>query len=458
MLATLRKHPPGLAVLFLTETWERFSYYGMRALLVLYMTETLLLPQNTATVIGYSSLHASLERVFGPLSIQAMSSHIYGMYTGLLYVTPLLGGWLADRVLGKRRTVQVGGVLMAIGHFLMAFGSWFFLALLCIIIGNGCFKPNISAQVGDLYPTTDNRRDSAFSIFYVGINLGAFVAPAICGTLGEVYGWHYGFFAAGIGMLIGLAVFQYGGRYLAPEVRPRRDGRDAVARRSSPGDRRSMAVLCVIAFVLTFFWAGYEQSGNAVVLWVRDFTDRSFFGLFDIKVTWFQGIAPFLIFALTPVLLVIWSRLAHQGREPGPVAKMVIGCFIGGLAYFVLSAAALMGGGDAHVSWLWSISYFVLLTVAELLVSPVALSVFSRVAPVRAASMMMGVWFLSGALGNYFAGIIGSYWERLPKPVFWSGLAIVCCATGVVLLALKPTIDSMIAGKGANAQRAAPSS
>jgi POT family proton-dependent oligopeptide transporter len=207
--------------------------------------------------------------------------------------------------------------------------------------------------------------------------------------------------------------------------------------------------LCLIAVVLTFVWAGYEQQGNAVVLWVRDFTDRSFFGVFDIKVTWFQGIVPFLIFAMTPVILVIWSHLARLGREPGPVAKMTIGCFIGGLAYLVLCVAAVLRGADAHVSWLWSMSYFVLLTIAELLISPVALSVFSRVAPARAASLMMGVWFLSGALGNYFAGIIGSYWERLPKPVFWSGLAAVCCATGLVLLALKPTIDAMIAGKAA---------
>lgn len=445
MFATLKKHPPGLAVLFLTETWERFSFYGMRALLVLYMTESLLLPDSAPTVIGYSWLHTSLERIFGPLSIQAMSSQIFGMYAGLLYLTPLLGGLLADKVLGKRRTVLVGGVLMAIGHFLMAFGAWFFFALLFIILGNGCFKPNISAQVGDLYPRTDNRRDSAFSIFYVGINLGAFIAPAICGTLGEVYGWHYGFFAAGVGMVIGLAVFLWGGRYLAPDSKPQRVDVPTDAATTSD-DRRSIAVLCLIAFVLTFFWAGYEQSGNALVLWVRDFTDRSFFGLFDLKVTWFQGIVPFLIFSLTPVLLVIWSALASRNREPGPVAKMVIGCFIAGLAYVVLCAAAVTGDGT-RVSWMWSMSYFVLLTTAELLISPVALSVFSRLAPVRAASMMMGVWFLSGALGNYFAGVIGSYWERLPKPVFWSGLAALCCATGLVLLFLKPTIDAMIAGR-----------
>ena len=205
--SAITRHPPGLAVLFLTETWERFSFYGMRSLLVLYMTETLLLPGSAHRVIGYMRLHAFLESIFGPLSVQATSSQIYGIYAGLLYFTPLFGGLLADRYLGKMRTVQAGGILMAIGHFLMAFETWFFFALACIVVGNGCFKPNISSQVGDLYARDDNRRDSAFSIFYVGINLGAFIAPVVCGTLGEVYGWHYGFFAAGVGMLVGLAIF-----------------------------------------------------------------------------------------------------------------------------------------------------------------------------------------------------------------------------------------------------------
>lgn len=445
---TLRLHPRGLAVLFFTEAWERFSFYGMRALLILYMTEALLLPGNAQRIVGYASLHVFLETIFGPLSVQAMSSQIYGMYTGLLYVTPFFGGLLADRVLGQMRAVQVGGVLMAIGHFLMASEKLFFFALFCIVVGNGCFKPNISSQVGDLYERGDDRRDSAFSIFYVGINLGAFIAPAVCGTLGELYGWHYGFFAAGIGMLVGLSVFTFGQRYLPNDT----NARSVVKQRGSSQqsssthlDARAIAVLCAVALVLTFFWAGYEQQGNSVVLWIRDFTDRSFFGLFDIKITWFQSFNPLLIFGLTPPLLILWSYLARYGREPGPVGKIIIGCCLGGLAYLVLALAASVGYVGVRVSWMWMVVCFVLLTFAELLVSPVALSLFSRVAPLKAISAMMGVWFMSGALGNYFAGVIGSYWERLPKSWFWCGIAMTCFVAGLAMCALKNTIESMMA-------------
>jgi proton-dependent oligopeptide transporter, POT family len=449
VLKTLRLHPRGLAVLFFTEAWERFSFYGMRALLVLYMTEALLLPGSVQRVAGYEALHGFLQGIFGPLSVQAMSSQIYGMYAGLLYLTPFLGGLLADRVTGQRRAVQLGGTLMAIGHFLMAFETWFFVALLCIVLGNGCFKPNISAQVGDLYDKGDNRRDSAFSIFYVGINIGAFIAPAVCGTLGEVYGWHYGFFAAGIGMLIGLAVFTAGDRYLPPDTRQRsrvRAARSGVRQAGSPSDLQSIGVLCVIAFVLTFFWAAFEQQGNAIVLWIRDYTDRSFFGVADIKITWFQAINPLLIFLLTPPLLVCWAFLARHQREPGPAAKMIIGCCLGGGAYLLLAWSAT-GPADIKIDWLWTAACLGLLTMGELLISPVALSLFSRVAPLKAVSMMVGVWFMSGALGNYFAGIIGSYWERLPKSEFWFLIAMSCFAAGFLMFLLKRTVENMIADR-----------
>src|SRR5436190_9932087 len=213
--------PRGLTFLFATEMWERFSYYGMKALLVLYMVKYLLHPEHAQSVIGFASLQAALESVFGPLEIQPLSSHIYGLYTGLVYLTPVLGGYLADRVFGQRRTVIIGATLMAIGHFMMAFEPLFLLALLVLILGNGAFKPNISTQVGTLYSPVDPRRDRAFSIFYVGINLGAFLAPLVCGTLGEELGWHYGFSAAGIGMTIGLSVYLYASRTLPPDIRTR---------------------------------------------------------------------------------------------------------------------------------------------------------------------------------------------------------------------------------------------
>src|SRR5206468_3723604 len=211
-------HPKGLFVLFFTEMWERFSYYGMRSLLVLYMVNYLFIhPDVGRRVLGFDAVKGALESVFGPLGAQPLSSQIYGLYTGFVYLTPFFGGMLADRVLGQRKTVVVGGILMAIGHFLMAMESMFLLALLFLIMGNGCFKPNISTQVGSLYPQGDPRRDRAFTIFYMGVNLGAFFSPLVCGTLGQVYGWHYGFTAAGIGMVIGLVIYLWGQKYLAQD-------------------------------------------------------------------------------------------------------------------------------------------------------------------------------------------------------------------------------------------------
>src|SRR3954447_8511377 len=255
-------HPRGLSFLFATEMWERFSYYGMKALLVLYMVKYLLQPENAQAVIGFAGLKSGLEFLFGPLDIQPLSSHIYGLYTGLVYLTPVLGGYLADRVFGQRRMVVIGASLMAIGHFMMAFEPLFLLALLVLIFGNGAFKPNISTQVGTLYAPGDHRRDRAFSIFYVGINLGAFLAPLICGTLGEEIGWHYGFGAAGIGMLIGLATYLYASRTLPPDERSRAKLEHRTREPLTTTEGRALAALLVLCLPLSFFWATYEQQGN----------------------------------------------------------------------------------------------------------------------------------------------------------------------------------------------------
>lgn len=441
--AAAPRHPRGLAVLFLTEMWERFSFYGMRSLLVLYMTGELLQPGNADGVWGFPALEAALESAMGPMSVQAISSQIYGIYSSLLFLTPLAGGLLADRWLGQRRSVLLGGVIMAAGHFLMAFHATFLLALLCIIIGNGCFKPNVTAQVGGLYAPGDSRRDRAYSIFYVGINLGGLLAPAVCGTLGELYGWHYGFTVAGAGMLIGLAVFIAGRRYLPPDaVAPVAGPRVAV--RAAPGDRRAVAALCLVALTTTLFWATYEQQGNTLVLWIRDSVDRSFFGLFDLKVTWFQSVNPLFIFALTPLVLDRWARQSRRGTEPGPIAKMATGCFLAAAAYALLTLAAAGAGAHTPVSWLWVIGYFLLLTLGELFISPIALSLFSRAAPPRLLSMMIGVWFLSGVVGNFLAGLLGSRWELVPKPWFWGFMAAVALVAGCVMLALRRPLERII--------------
>jgi POT family proton-dependent oligopeptide transporter len=265
-------HPRGLTFLFATEMWERFSYYGMRALLVLYLVKYLFLPGRVEQIVGFAALRSGLEFVFGPLDPQPLASLIYGSYTGLVYFTPIIGGLIADRWLGQRRTVLLGAALMAGGHFMMAFEPLLLFALAVLIVGNGAFKPNISTQVGALYAPGDPRRDRAFSIFYVGINLGAFLAPLVCGTLGEEFGWHYGFGAAGVGMTLGLVIYLCAAPSLPPDERTRR-------RHDVPGKlgrKEWQAIFAIIALSLpvTLFWATYEQTGNTVVLWTNDYTDR----------------------------------------------------------------------------------------------------------------------------------------------------------------------------------------
>src|SRR5262245_31397955 len=266
-------HPRGLTFLFTTEMWERFSYYGMRSLLVLYMVKFVLAPDNAGNVIGLSALRTFYESIFGPLGTQPFASHIYGLYIALVYLTPLLGGMLADRVLGQRRTVVLGASLMAIGHFMMAFEELFLLALLVLIFGNGAFKPNISAQVGALYAPGDPRRDRAYSIFYVGINLGAFLAPLVCGTLGEGVGWHYGFGAAGVGMTLGLLVYLYAAPMLPADERDRVVTSDGEPRPLERSDWRSILALVALFLPTSLFWATYEQQGNTIPLWADDYTD-----------------------------------------------------------------------------------------------------------------------------------------------------------------------------------------
>ncbi|HXX04970.1 MAG TPA: peptide MFS transporter, partial [Xanthobacteraceae bacterium] len=291
-------HPKGLTFLFTTEMWERFSYYGMRSLLILYMTKYVLLPGHAGNVLGLAGVKSALETIFGPLGTQPLASELYGFYTALVYLTPIFGGFLADRVLGQRRTVIVGAILMAIGHFMMAVEQLLLFALIALILGNGAFKPNISTQVGGLYPPGDRRRDRAYSIFYVGINIGAFLAPLICGTLGEEAGWHYGFAAAGVGMLIGLCIYLYALPLLPPDEFSDRSPSPEPA--LDRGEWRAIAAILLLFIPVALFWATYEQGGNTIVLWADANTDRTIgvLGLrAEIPTTWFLAFNPFMIFA-----------------------------------------------------------------------------------------------------------------------------------------------------------------
>ncbi len=426
-------HPPGLSYLFATEMWERFSYYGMRALLVLYMVEYLLQPQHARDVVGLSTLHAGLEAVFGPLAVQPLASQIYGFYTGLVYLTPILGGLLADRLLGQRRTVILGAALMAAGHFMMAAEGLFLFALLLLILGNGCFKPNVSTQVGALYAPGDRRRDRAFSIFYVGVNLGAFFSPLVCGTLGEAWGWHYGFGAAGVGMTIGLVVY-----LCATPALPR----DAFVRRAAPAaplgraDWQAILSLMVLVLPVSLFWAAYEQQGNTIILWSSAYTDRHLLG-FEIPVTWFQSFNPFMIFAFTPFIVALWR---WQGaREPSTVTKMAIGCFLNAASWLVmLGAVQVTGDGPGHgqASWLWLFAFFFIITVGELYLSPTSLSLVTKVAPLRVLSLMMGVWLATSFFGNLLAGYLGTWWSSMAKSDFFVMLATVSAAAGAIIALL----------------------
>jgi POT family proton-dependent oligopeptide transporter len=430
--ADLFGHPRALTFLFTTEMWERFSYYGMRALLVLYMLKYLLLPEHAESVAGLAGFRTMLESVFGPLAPQPFASQIYGIYTGLVYLTPIFGGLLADRILGQRRTVILGASLMAIGHLLMALEHLFLLALFVLILGNGAFKPNISTQVGHLYAPGDRRRDRAFSIFYVGINLGAFLAPLVCGTLGETLGWHFGFAAAGVGMTIGLITYLLAAPSLPPDAFVRREQTTTPMRRD---EWLSIFAILVLMLPVSLYWATYEQQGNTIALWADQFTDRHIFA-FEIPVTWFQSFNPFMIFAFTPLVVALWRR--QGANEPSTVAKMAIGCTLNTMAYLVMALAA-WNAGNGQISWLWLFFFFVILTTGELYLSPLGLSLVTKVAPARLLSMMMGVWLSTNFLGGFLAGYLGTFWSSMTKPAFFLMLAAISAiAAAAVALLIRP--------------------
>lgn len=426
-------HPRGLAYLFATEMWERFSYYGMRALLVLYMVKYLFVSDHVETVIGYGTLKHTLEFAFGPLAPQPLASQVYGLYTGLVYLTPLLGGLLADRVLGQRRTVILGASLMALGHFMMAFEQLLFIALLVLIFGSGAFKPNTTTQVGALYPPGDARRDRGYSIYYVGINLGAFLAPLVCGTLGEGIGWHYGFAAAGVGMLIGLVVYLVATPYLPPDeiTKPGARSREPL----SPQERRGIWAILLLSMPVALFWATYEQQGNTITLWADDHSDRMVHLLgftAEIPTTWFQAFNPFMIFAFTPLVIALWTWQGRRGREPSTLTKMALGCFGLAAGNLILVAAAMAAGPD-KASWLWLFAYFIVITIGELYLSPVSLSLVSKIAPARAASLMMAVWLGTSFFGNLLAGFLGGYWSTMEKSTFFLMITAIATLAGIII-------------------------
>jgi POT family proton-dependent oligopeptide transporter len=411
--------PRGLTILFLTNMWETFSYYGMRALLVYYMTRTLLLEQET-------------------------SSLIYGFYTAFAYFTPIVGGTIADRWLGKRRSVIAGATIMAAGHFMMAFEPAFYVALATIALGNGLFLPTLPSQINDLYTAGDPRRPWAYNVYYVGVNLGGFLAPLVCGTLGELYGWHWGFGAAGVGMLAGLLIYVAGAKYLPVEA-PRARA-PAPASPAPPGAGRQVYILLLaIGLAVTVFRGAYEQVGNTVALWTATGVDRAA-GAFTIPMTWFQSLNPLLVILMTPALLARWKRRAAAGREHSPMQKMAIGAIIVAAAYLLLAGASTLAG-DAQASWLWLAGFFLIFTLGELYILPNGLGLFARLAPPRFGATTVAAWFLAIFAGSLTAGLVGTLWSVMSHAAFFLLLSLIACVAAALLLSLDRPARRVLASR-----------
>ena len=478
-------HPRGLSTLFFTEMWERFSYYGMRALLLLYMTAPI-----AAGGLGFDA---------------AQGGAVYGLYTSMVYMATLPGGWIADRLIGQRRAVLYGGILIASGHFSMAVPSMatFYLGLFLIVIGTGLLKGNVSVIVGQLYAPADIRRDAGFSIFYMGINLGAFLAPLVCGYLGQQISWHMGFAAAGVGMLIGVIQYVMGSKSLgdagmrpAPAASP--EAAATLKRQAqiwgavivallvvigvgtytgmlpitatqvadaagvflllvivgffgwlffSSGwtreERNRLYVIGVLFLAASLFWSVFEQAGSTLNLFADRNTHNEVLG-YAYPSSWFQSVNSLFIFALAPVFAWLWIRLASQGREPSSPAKFAFGLIFVGLGFAILIPPARMSEQGALVSPSWLIATYFLHTVGELVLSPVGLSAMTRLAPVRIAGLMMGVWFLASSVGNFIGGRVAGFYEAWALPSLFGAVAAFAIGAGVILFALVPSMRKLM--------------
>ena len=427
-------HPRGLAYLAFMEAFERFSFYGMQALLVLYMTSQLLLPGHVEQVVGFDAFRRGLEAVFGPLSPQAMSSEVFGLYAGFCSFTPVFGGLIGDRLLGQRRSVLVGGMMMAAGHFLMAFEAPFLLALLLLMTGCGMLKGNISAQVGNLYAGPDRRRPDAFQLFYLAANVGVLGAPLVCGTLGEVYGWHWGFGAAGVGMLVSLGIYLAGWRTLPADTLPPRGEARVRAAKLTRQDGSTVVALCVLLVVVALFWIANGEVLNAYMIWAKQHLDRSV-GPLTMPVTWMTAVGAVVGITTAPLLIRLWIGQAKRGREPSPLGKMAIGCGLAAVAYLWLALSVAMAG-DRQVALPAALIFQLVLQVGYLFVYPIGMALFSRAAPAAINALMIGVYFLSVFAGSLLVGWVGQFYERLPPTLFWLLHAAAPAAAGLIILAL----------------------
>ncbi len=431
--------PWPLAYLAFTEVWERFSYYGMTAILVLYMNQALLLPGRVEGIAGFATFRAGLEAVFGPMSTLALASQIFGLYTAFIYFTPVLGGLIADRVIGRRRGVMLGAVLMSAGHFAMAFDASFLLALVLLITGCGLLKGNISSQVGELYAQDDDAgRTHGFAIFSTGINFGAIGGPLICALLAQVYGWHAGFGLAGVLMLVGLATYAAGYRHLPPDRARVRADRNHVP--LTKDEWKALAGIGGVAFISVFQSVAYSQNGNIGLVWIDRFVDLNFLG-FHIPVGWFGSIDPAASVIAVPVLFGLWRWQERHGGEPGELTKIATGAWMAAIANLILVAASFDGGG---VSVLAPVAYDIVLGFAFIYYWPTVLALVSRAAPTSMKATLMGAIFLSLFVSNFIIGWLGRFYEPLGPTGFWTLHAGIAATGGVLAMLLKHPLTRLL--------------
>ena len=417
MLNTIQEHPKGLYLLFFVEMWERFSFYGMRALLVLYMIQSLL----------FSSEEAGL---------------IYGLYTGLVYLTPLIGGYMADRYFGQRKCITAGSALMSLGLFMLAFGakSLFLVSLFLMVLANGLFKSNISSVLGLLYDN-DQKKDAAFTIFYMGINLGAFLSPLICGTIAVKYGFELGFATAGCGMLIGLLIYKiYENKLLGNKgLKP------IYENQTKNSDTKTISGSHYLFLLMIFtipFWICFEQAGSSLTLFAEYKTNRYLFG-YEIPTGYFQSLNPLFIIILAPIFSIVWDFLRNKNSEPSSVEKFSIALLLMTVAYVVLIYAGQLSD-ISKISPLWLVLVYFIMTLAELCLSPIGLSLVSKLAPKKFLSLTMGFWFLTCFFGDLIAGIWGGKYEYLTMTQLFTPLAILSFIAFILLVILTPKLNKFI--------------
>ena len=432
--ADLLGHPRGLWVLAGTELWERISFHGLQALLTLYMAGALLLPGRIENIVGFAGYRAAVESLTGPLSTQALAAQTFGLYIGLVSFTPIFGGLIGDRWLGRRNSIALGALLMTGGHFSMAFDASFLLALLLLILGAGFLRGNVSAQLRSLYPEGDRRAADAFQVYYLSINMAAFIAPLVTGALQQSYGWHPAFAAAGFGMLIGLMVYLWGTRHLPPDTIRREAAQRGKLTRN---EKARIAGLAMVWPVAVCFWVAQSQVWNVYNLWLRDHADLDVRG-FTVPVPWLSSLDGLAPAVMTPLVILWWRRQASQGREPDLFIKLASGCLIFAAGVLWLALASWLAAGDKVPLW-WPVGFHLISNLGWIFFVPIALALFAAQAPVALRGTLIGINTLSVFAASIISGRIGGFYETMSPTAFWLVHAAIVGGGGLaMLLAARP--------------------